>query len=69
MVLMELLNNAHYIRVMDLGDLPQIWEKSPMFHWGWPRGGSGVAQGVASYTLVFLCWFMSGRVKHGGGAR
>ena len=39
-VVMELLNNAHHIREMDLGDLPQIWEKCPMFHWG----GSGVAQ-------------------------
>ena len=32
---MELLNNAHHIREMDFGDLPQIWEKTPMFHWGW----------------------------------
>ena len=51
LVVMELVSNAHHIREMDFGDLPQIW-KSPMFHWGWFRGGSGVAQGVASYTLV-----------------
>ena len=40
-----LLNNAHHIREMDFGDLPQIGKKSPMFHWEWLRGGSGVAQG------------------------
>ena len=39
LVIMELLNNAHHIREMDFGDLPQIWKKSPMFLWGWLRGG------------------------------
>ena len=26
LVVMELLHNAHHIRVMDLGDLPHIWK-------------------------------------------
>ena len=26
LVVMELLHNAHHIRKMDLGDLPQIWK-------------------------------------------
>ena len=26
LVVMELLHNAHHIREMDLGDLPQIWK-------------------------------------------
>ena len=26
LVVMELLNNAHHIREMDFGDLPQIWK-------------------------------------------
>ena len=26
LVVMELLNNAHHIREMDYGDLPQIWK-------------------------------------------
>ena len=28
LVAMELLNNAHHIREMDLEDLPQIWKES-----------------------------------------
>ena len=26
LVVMDLLHNAHHIREMDLGDLPQIWK-------------------------------------------
>ena len=42
LVVIELLNNSHHIRLVDLGDLPEIWKKSPMFHWG---GGGGGDQG------------------------
>ena len=43
LVVMELLNNAHHIREIDLGDLPQ----------GWLRGGLGVAQGWLAIHRLF----------------
>ena len=52
LVVMELLNNAHHIGEMDLGDFPQVWKKSDVslrvaqggsgWSQGWLRGGSGV---------------------------
>ena len=44
-VILELINNAHHIRKMDLRDLPQIWGGGGGGVRCYIGGGTGVAQG------------------------